>query len=45
MAAGKVHLEKLVGATIGLSEVLDAFNGKRPTTAGPGPKILVDPSR
>jgi len=45
MAAGKVHLEKLVGATIGLSEVLDAFNGKRPATAGPGPKILVDPSR
>ncbi|GAA3452106.1 zinc-dependent alcohol dehydrogenase [Dactylosporangium matsuzakiense] len=35
----------LVGATIGLDEVPAALAGHRPATAGPGPKLLVDPRR
>ena len=44
MKAGKVNLGLLVGATVGLDQAIDIFNGKRPEGAGPGPKILVDPS-
>ncbi|GIE92460.1 zinc-dependent alcohol dehydrogenase [Actinoplanes regularis] len=35
----------LVAATVGLDEVADVFAGHRPTGAGPGPKIHVDPRR
>ena len=43
--AGKVDLGMLVGATVGLDQAIDIFNGKRPAGAGVGPKILVDPAR
>ena len=33
----------LVAATVGLDQVGDVLDGWRPTHAGHGPKILVDP--
>jgi hypothetical protein len=44
-ASGNVDPRPLIGATIGLEGVGDVLNGKRPATAGPGPKIHVDPTR
>ena len=44
-AAGSVDPRPLVGATVGLDEVVDALSGRRPGDAGPGPKIHVDPRR
>lgn len=42
-AAGEVDPTPLVAATVGLEEVADVLAGRRPPTAGPGPKIQVDP--
>jgi hypothetical protein len=42
-AAGEVDPTPLVAATVGLEEVADVLAGRRPATAGPGPKIQVDP--
>lgn len=42
--SGRIDPRIIVGATVGLNEVGDVFLGKRPAGAGPGPKILVDPS-
>jgi threonine dehydrogenase-like Zn-dependent dehydrogenase len=42
-AAGSVDPRPLVAATVGLSEVADVLAGRRPTGAGAGPKIHVDP--
>ncbi|WP_433206037.1 zinc-dependent alcohol dehydrogenase [Dactylosporangium sp. CS-047395] len=44
-ADGSVDPRPLVGATIALDEVAAALAGNRPATAGPGPKLLVDPAR
>ncbi|WP_433046685.1 zinc-dependent alcohol dehydrogenase [Dactylosporangium sp. CS-033363] len=43
-ADGSVDPRPLVGATITLDEVAAALAGNRPATAGPGPKLLVDPA-
>jgi threonine dehydrogenase-like Zn-dependent dehydrogenase len=42
-AAGSVDPRPLVAATVGLDEVGPVLAGERPTGAGPGPKIHVDP--
>jgi threonine dehydrogenase-like Zn-dependent dehydrogenase len=42
-AAGLVDPRPLVGATVELEQVADVLAGWRPATAGPGPKIHVDP--
>ena len=42
-AAGGVNPEPLIAEVIGLSEVADRLEGNRGLTAGPGPKIHVDP--
>jgi len=42
-ASGAVDPRPLVAATIGLDDVGAVFGGARPTGAGPGPKIHVDP--
>ncbi|MEV6342928.1 alcohol dehydrogenase catalytic domain-containing protein [Actinoplanes sp. NPDC051851] len=44
-AQGLVDPRPLIGATISLEEVADVFRGHRPSSVGPGPKILVDPHR
>ena len=44
-AAGAVDPRPLVAATVGLAEVSDVLTGWRPTDAGPGPKMHVDPRR
>jgi threonine dehydrogenase-like Zn-dependent dehydrogenase len=44
-ATGLVHPRPLVAATVGLDEVGDVLAGARPTGAGLGPKIHVDPRR
>ena len=43
--SGAVDPRPLVAATIGLSEVVAVLDGQRPTGAGPGPKIHIDPRR
>jgi threonine dehydrogenase-like Zn-dependent dehydrogenase len=42
-ASGRVDPRPLVAATVGLDQVADVLAGHRPSGAGPGPKILVDP--
>jgi threonine dehydrogenase-like Zn-dependent dehydrogenase len=42
-ASGSVDPRPLVAATIGLDGVAEVLAGQRPATAGPGPKIHVDP--
>ncbi|SED71579.1 zinc-dependent alcohol dehydrogenase [Ruania alba] len=42
-ADGSVDPEPLVQATIGLDGLAEAFRGVRPSGAGPGPKLHVDP--
>jgi threonine dehydrogenase-like Zn-dependent dehydrogenase len=42
-ASGDVDPRPLVAATVGLHEVHDALAGRRPGSAGPGPKLQVDP--
>jgi threonine dehydrogenase-like Zn-dependent dehydrogenase len=42
-ATGLVDPRPLVGATVALDQVADVLAGWRPTTAGPGPNIHVDP--
>jgi hypothetical protein len=42
-ASGAVDPRPLVAATVGLEHVGTVLAGERPTTAGPGPKIHVDP--
>jgi threonine dehydrogenase-like Zn-dependent dehydrogenase len=44
-AEGSVDPLPLVAATVGLAQVGDVLAGRRPATAGPGPKIHVDPLR
>ncbi|MEP7055056.1 MAG: alcohol dehydrogenase catalytic domain-containing protein [Actinomycetota bacterium] len=44
-AAGSVDPRPLVAATVGLDGVGDVLAGSRPSGAGPGPKIHVDPRR
>ncbi|MER5647700.1 alcohol dehydrogenase catalytic domain-containing protein [Streptosporangium sp. NPDC002524] len=42
-ASGSVDPRPLVAAVVGLDEVGEILSGSRPTGAGPGPKIHVDP--
>jgi threonine dehydrogenase-like Zn-dependent dehydrogenase len=42
-ASGEVDPRPLVAATVSLEQAGDVLAGRRPATAGPGPKILVDP--
>jgi threonine dehydrogenase-like Zn-dependent dehydrogenase len=42
-AAGTIDPRPLVAATVGLDEVATILDGTRPTDAGPGPKIHIDP--
>lgn len=42
-AAGSVDPRPLVAATVGLEAAADVLAGRRPSDAGPGPKIHVDP--
>ena len=44
-ADGTIDPRPLVAATIGLDEVGAVLDGQRPTGAGPGPKIHIDPQR
>ena len=44
-ATGAVDPRPLVAATIGLEEVPALFAGNRPSGAGPGPKMHIDPRR
>lgn len=44
-AEGVIDPRPLVAGTVGLDAVADLLAGTRPTGAGPGPKILVDPRR
>ena len=44
-ASGAVDPRPLVAATVGLEEVGPVLAGTRPTGAGPGPKVHVDPRR
>jgi threonine dehydrogenase-like Zn-dependent dehydrogenase len=44
-ADGSVDPRPLVGATVGLGDVAAVLAGSRPAGAGPGPKVLVDPTR
>jgi threonine dehydrogenase-like Zn-dependent dehydrogenase len=43
-ASGAVDPRPLVAATVGLDQVGAVLAGERPETAGPGPKIHVDPA-
>ena len=43
-ASGAVDPRPLVAATVGLEQVGAVLAGERPDTAGPGPKIHVDPA-
>ncbi len=43
-SVGSVDPRPIVAATVGLDQVGDVLAGWRPAGAGPGPKILVDPS-
>ena len=42
-ASGSVDARPLVAATVGLHQAHDVLAGWRPETAGPGPKLHVDP--
>jgi threonine dehydrogenase-like Zn-dependent dehydrogenase len=44
-ADGTIDPRPLVAATVGLDEVGRILDGSRPTHAGPGPKIHIDPTR
>ena len=44
-ASGRVDARPLVAATVALDEVADVLAGGRPSGAGPGPKLHVDPRR
>ena len=44
-ASGRVDPRPIVAATVGLWELDAVLNGTRPSDAGAGPKILVDPRR
>jgi len=44
-AGGEVDPRPLVAATVTLEQAAEVLAGRRPATAGPGPKILVDPQR
>ena len=44
-ASGRVDPRPLVAATLRLDDVEDVLRGNRPATAGPGPKIHIDPTR
>ncbi|MGW3352833.1 zinc-dependent alcohol dehydrogenase [Nonomuraea rubra] len=44
-AEGSVDARPLVAATVGLAETADVLAGRRPTGAGPGPKVHIDPRR
>ncbi len=44
-ADGSVDPDALVAATVGLDRAPDVVAGWRPTEAGPGPKIHIDPRR
>jgi len=44
-ATGAVDPRPLVAATVGLDEVAAVLAGRRPSGAGAGPKIHVDPRR
>ncbi len=44
-ADGSVDPRPLVAATVGLDEVASVLAGRRPTGAGSGPKVHVDPRR
>jgi len=44
-ADGRVDPRPLVGDIVGLAEAAQILAGRRPATAGPGPKILIDPGR
>jgi 2-desacetyl-2-hydroxyethyl bacteriochlorophyllide A dehydrogenase len=44
-ACGAVDPRPLVAMTVGLDAVADVLAGQRPSEAGPGPKIHVDPRR
>ncbi|MFM9448706.1 zinc-binding dehydrogenase [Streptomyces acidiscabies] len=44
-AEGVVDPRPLVAATVGLDQVGAVLGGKRPAESGPGPKVLVDPTR
>lgn len=44
-AEGSVDPRPLVTATVGLTDVADILAGQRPASAGPGPKIHIDPRR
>lgn len=42
-ASGAVDPRPLVAATVGLSDAGEVLAGRRPASAGPGPKIHIDP--
>jgi threonine dehydrogenase-like Zn-dependent dehydrogenase len=44
-ASGRVDPRVLIGATVGFDEVGSVLASERPSGAGPGPKIQVDPRR
>ena len=44
-ASGKVDPSLIVAATVGLSETSNVLAGKRPSSAGVGPKIHIDPRK
>lgn len=44
-ASGKIDPSLIVAATVGLSETSNVLAGKRPTGAGIGPKIHIDPRK
>ena len=44
-ASGTVDPRPLVAATVGLEQAGDVLAGWRPATAGPGPKIHIDPRK
>ena len=43
--SGKVDPTPIVAATVGLKDTSDVLAGKRPTNAGVGPKIHIDPRK
>lgn len=43
ISSGRVDPRPIIGATIGIAEVGNVMSGNRPSGAGPGPKILVNP--
>jgi 2-desacetyl-2-hydroxyethyl bacteriochlorophyllide A dehydrogenase len=43
-ASGAVDARPLVAATVPLEEAAAVLAGKRPESAGPGPKVLIDPA-